>query len=1353
MTSREVPLTPLEPIEPIVSSEEDRFGSYANYQANHQIEENESLSEQENQKQLTDNLRILERQRAIEQFITSEEKYCNHLKKLINLYLKPLSKHLSPQDQSTLFDDISTIYEKNATFSITLEQKYKAFDPSSTLIGNDVLNFIPDLRILYQNYVNRHEQASKLLTSLETDSKFIKICDGALAQLKSHKNGLATVAKEAELQSLETLKHLLLLPIDRVTKYESSMRDIMSYTDGSHNDYQNLQQCVHDITVISQLIGDKMREFSERQVVRKIANAIKGNTSFNLSTPYRKFIKNGYLIKMGKTKPQRYLFFLFNDLLFYCKKVGQAMVSDKAAAAAAADKEQREDSNSRSADDDLHINIGGMSSVAHDYSDTSDLHDISALFCDSRSRAGGRSRKSRTKLFTEITSDGEDGADELSMTSFGMNVDIHNELDVFGKRNLGQFKVHNAMPIDMVFDVKDLRIFPQRYDNKAFEIRSSVKSFIVVAESEGAKKEWMSLLEHCTNSLLQQHLANKSVTLGSGSSTPGVHGNSVSVSERSKMKRFAATLYLPNNFTEQCMKCGKQFGYSRRKNHCHHCGWLICSKCLTEKLPSFDSIRGAPNYVESKAKSNTTFKVCGDCYSKNKHLFPEFEEAKIFAYKQKSKKKKKKKKHKFIKMFNKSKLSEDVENDFYEKGSLNATKKKADKKAAAAATQNDAVDSDGDSVDGDSDVGAEPSMHSIPEHDDRIETIIYNEYEGSVSSHLAPHWTPHASSAAGHHNRDFSHNLNDTGYADNDDSRSDSDSDDDGMAMKVTPPVSDDPDAPLSPYYDDTPLLTEEKESPFGTISPPAAADAFAMSPPRALAMRLRPTNSLNMADVLDELEREQEERREEEVDDDDEEDSANDGYDAEISASDKDNLVTQMAVQQKNHPNHESSSQLRAIPEYLDTDDNSTSANDVDPDTAYEHLRNLSTHIEDHEYYRDMTPPPPVDTTSIISGRLGSAINALKVVVVQRSNPVAQDVPGHTPPPVSPRYMKMGAAHKRRLSDKLDKFLTDRPAPPELIDKHILYTTPQEDIDSLKEKIQMKRDERERIKKRLKRKLSHDFRPSEQDIEERGIKIVPEMIIRSDEEDGDEEIIVYDNPNSRSSFSLQKKKSFENEQHAYYLRKERQRNSRRIKDALVARPTPTQMIERGLISASKVNEDIPPANRSEQIARLKAEYNLCLMDASVLETHKRRCLILTFYDEYLFADTPDAADIDADYKQLPHSCQIKQEDVSLEKEWMRNLRKRKLKMDTNERKRKELQIKKNRMQKEVAELMLQIQIVQNTKQIDAMMSEVHRLEKERCSFITNTHKQINQLRKMIKDLTKIYPQPTTKHNSFLSVS
>merc|ERR1711971_1399125 len=183
----------------------------------------------------------------------------------------------------------------------------------------------------------------------------------------------------------------------------------------------------------------------------------------------------------------------------------------------------------------------------------------------------------------------------------------------------------------------------------------------------------------------------------------------------------------------------------------------------------------------------------------------------------------------------------------------------------------------------------------------------------------------------------------------------------------------------------------------------------------------------------------------------------------------------------------------------------------------------------------------------------------------------------------------------------------------------------------------------------------------------------------------------------------------------------------------------------------------------------------------------KRRIRILSFYDCYLFNthyDEEDESesevkeqyvDIDADYDAVRQSVQseheklrqndslfcreeirlrlyaIKEEEMSLEKEWMRNLRKRKFRSYQNRKKNQAKRMRREEIEINLNELVEQIEIVSNTKRVEMMNSEVVRLEEQRLLLIENTAKQIDELRKIIKYLNQIHLHKTSA--GFISVS
>ena len=128
--------------------------------------------EHQHQEELNDSLRRLERQRHIEHLVSSEEKYCIALQRLLTLYHRPLSQTLSADHTYSLFGDIESIYEQQFRFWQRLQSTLKSFDGTETVLGDAISNwFHPPLRVLYQNYANRHEQAMLLLDSLQNDNK------------------------------------------------------------------------------------------------------------------------------------------------------------------------------------------------------------------------------------------------------------------------------------------------------------------------------------------------------------------------------------------------------------------------------------------------------------------------------------------------------------------------------------------------------------------------------------------------------------------------------------------------------------------------------------------------------------------------------------------------------------------------------------------------------------------------------------------------------------------------------------------------------------------------------------------------------------------------------------------------------------------------------------------------------------------------------------------------------------------------------------------------------------------------------------------------------------------------------
>merc|ERR1711879_381564 len=103
----------------------------------------------------------------------------------------------------------------------------------------------------------------------------------------------------------------------------------------------------------------------------------------------------------------------------------------------------------------------------------------------------------------------------------------------------------------------------EKYQDMAFELHSSVKSFVLHCDALSEKQEWMRDLGKVIDAL-------------------GARPN------KTQQRELAAPLMVPDDWSAECQTadCSTKFSFVNRRHHCRYCGKLICSKCGKYKLTS-----------------------------------------------------------------------------------------------------------------------------------------------------------------------------------------------------------------------------------------------------------------------------------------------------------------------------------------------------------------------------------------------------------------------------------------------------------------------------------------------------------------------------------------------------------------------------------------------------------------------------------------------------------------------------------------------------------------------------------------------------------------------------------------------
>ncbi|XP_004363962.2 hypothetical protein CAOG_03123, partial [Capsaspora owczarzaki ATCC 30864] len=284
---------------------------------------------------------IKKRANIAEEIVSTERSYVKHLHQMQELYYEPLKKKglLKPEELATIFPNVQSLLGINETLLKDLDERVKAWDAQTTTIGDVFKRMAPFLK-LYETYCNQHGTATQMLSRCQTKSE-----------------NFSSFLKTTAASCFQTLDSLLLMPIQRIPRYNLLLEDLLKHTPEEHPDAEKLTEAVVSLRKISYdlnenirrienerriiAIGqlfvpndsvdliDASRQFFLKKVDRKArAATIEGEDSANTAAPHvytsRTYQREGTLLveKVQSLKTVERYFFLFNDLLLVARVKG-----------------------------------------------------------------------------------------------------------------------------------------------------------------------------------------------------------------------------------------------------------------------------------------------------------------------------------------------------------------------------------------------------------------------------------------------------------------------------------------------------------------------------------------------------------------------------------------------------------------------------------------------------------------------------------------------------------------------------------------------------------------------------------------------------------------------------------------------------------------------------------------------------------------------------------------------------------------------------------------------------------------------------------------------------------------------
>ncbi|KAF8631725.1 hypothetical protein AX15_002230 [Amanita polypyramis BW_CC] len=186
-------------------------------------------------------------------------------------------------------------------------------------------------------------------------------------------------------------------------------------------------------------------------------------------------------------------------------------------------------------------------------------------------------------------------------------------------------------------------------EQRKFEVLGPEGSFSLYAATEHDRDEWVNTIRQAKAQLLVSlNVTNPNSTLTSSASTNHVRrtlqalpfppaASSVSLvdgndkdsnsystgiqqglgtidtqnsSRRAKVEHWVPAIWIPDEKTRECMRCGQPFGWRRRRHHCRLCGRCVCARC-SEKTFYIADLSTRENDKDSPSKPA---RACNICY-------------------------------------------------------------------------------------------------------------------------------------------------------------------------------------------------------------------------------------------------------------------------------------------------------------------------------------------------------------------------------------------------------------------------------------------------------------------------------------------------------------------------------------------------------------------------------------------------------------------------------------------------------------------------------------------------------------------------------------------------------------------
>ncbi|XP_029174380.1 protein ECT2 isoform X2 [Nylanderia fulva] len=267
---------------------------------------------------------LSKRHQVFLELVETEANYVGILNTIMTLFKLPLEnlvgksgkELLNSTEVKIIFGNFPPIYDVHRQLLEALRCSAANWTEDIS-IGKIFLKFEPDLVKAYPPYVNFFENTKQMLEE----------CDQNKPRFHAFLKNCQTVPECGR----QSLKELLIKPVQRLPSIKLLLTDILKYTDISNPDYSALEASINCTKQVMTYINEDKRKTERQLAIFDIFNEI-DNCPPHLVSSHRSFINKCDVMEVTEGLSGRgdhLVLFLFTDTLEICKKRSKAFNSLK----------------------------------------------------------------------------------------------------------------------------------------------------------------------------------------------------------------------------------------------------------------------------------------------------------------------------------------------------------------------------------------------------------------------------------------------------------------------------------------------------------------------------------------------------------------------------------------------------------------------------------------------------------------------------------------------------------------------------------------------------------------------------------------------------------------------------------------------------------------------------------------------------------------------------------------------------------------------------------------------------------------------------------------------------------------